>query len=108
MIKFELILRIAARNPHLHEKDVVTVVNTVLGRISDALVAGDRVEIRGLGTFSVRSRDARAARNPKTGVRVWVPMTKTVAFRPAKGMQARINPSPASAETGRDGETTAR
>jgi len=108
MIKFELILRIAARNPRLHEKDVVTVVNTVLGRISDALVAGDRVELRGLGTFSVRTRNARVARNPKTGARVWVPITKTVALKPAKGVQSRLNPSQALAKTGQGGDIPAR
>ena len=49
MIKFTLTLRVAAQNPYLHERDVEAVVNTIFGRISDALVAGDRVELRGEG-----------------------------------------------------------
>ena len=62
MIKSELILRIAEQNPHLYEKEVEAVVNTILNRISDALVAGDRVELRGFGEFAVSlGRLARAA-----------------------------------------------
>jgi len=93
MIKSELILRIAEQNPHLYEKDAEAIVNTILGQISDALVAGDRVELRGLGTFSLKTRGAREGRNPKTGVAVSVAEKKTVAFKPGKGMQARLNPS---------------
>jgi integration host factor subunit beta len=93
MIKSELILRIAEQNPHLYEREVELVVNTILGRISGALAAGDRVELRGLGAFSVRTRDAREGRNPKTGAAVPVGEKKTVAFKPAKGMQARLNGS---------------
>jgi integration host factor subunit beta len=93
MIKSELILRIAEQNPHLYEKDAEAIVNTILGQISDALVAGDRVELRGLGTFSLRTRGARQGRNPKTGAAVPIEEKKTVAFKPGKGMQARLNPS---------------
>ena len=65
MIKSELVLRIAEQNPHLYEKDAEAVVNTILGRISDALVAGDRVELRGFGAFTIRSRNARLGREPQ-------------------------------------------
>jgi len=98
MIKSELILRIAEQNPHLYEKDVEVLVNTILGRISDALVAGERVELRGLGTFSLRTRGARQGRNPKTGAAVPIEEKKTVAFKPGKGMQARLNTSEVAAE----------
>ena len=56
MVKSELVLRLAYRNPHLSEQDIEQVVNTILGRISDALIADDRVELRGLGAVSARSR----------------------------------------------------
>lgn len=93
MIKSELILRIADMNPHLREKDVEAVVNTILGRITDALVAGDRVEIRGFAAFSVKTRDAWEGRNPKTGGAVSIAEKKNVAFKPGKAMKARlINP----------------
>jgi len=93
MIKSELILHIAEQNPHLHDRDAEAVVNTILSRIADALAAGDRVELRGLGIFSLRTRGARQGRNPKTGAAVPVEEKKTVAFKPGKGMQARLNPS---------------
>ena len=54
MIRSELVFRIAALNPHLYEKDCEAVVDTILGRIEAALVAGDRVEIRGFGAFSAK------------------------------------------------------
>jgi integration host factor subunit beta len=97
MIKSELILCIAEQNRHLYEREVEAVVNTILERISGALVAGNRVELRGLGTFSLRARGARQGRNPKTGAAVPIAEKKTVAFKPGKGMQARLNPSQAPA-----------
>lgn len=93
MIKSELILRIAEQNPHLYERDVEKVVNTILGQISAALVAGDRVELRGLGVFSVRTLAPREGRNPRTGAPVPIAEKKKVAFKPGKSMQARLNPS---------------
>jgi integration host factor subunit beta len=93
MIKSELILRLVEQNPHLYEREVEKVVNTILGQISAALVAGDRVELRGLGVFSVKTRNAREGRNPKTGAAVPIAEKKTVAFKPGKGMHARLNPS---------------
>lgn len=102
MIKSELILRVAAQNPHLYERDVEAIVNTILGRISDALVAGDRVELRGFGAFTVRARVARTGRNPRTGETVPVGDKLVPAFKPGKGMQARLNapgaPAPAEME----------
>jgi len=97
MVKSRLILRIAEQNPHLYEQDAEAIVNTILGQISDALVAGGRVELRGLGTFSLRTRGARQGRNPKTGAAVPIEEKKTVSFKPGKGMQARLNPSQAPA-----------
>ena len=67
MIKSELVQRIAAQNPHLYQRDIEKIVNIVLDSIVDAMARGDRVELRGFGQFSVRVRDAREGRNPRTG-----------------------------------------
>ena len=92
MIKSELVLRIAEQNPHLYEKDCEAVVNAILGKIADALTAGERVEIRGFGSFSVKDLRARQGRNPRTGESVAVKEKKAVAFRPGKEMKQRVNP----------------
>ena len=70
MIKSELVARIAAQNPHLYQRDIENIVNTILGTVVDAMKSGDRVELRGFGAFSVKSRPARTGRNPRTGEKV--------------------------------------
>src|SRR3954466_4239787 len=92
MIRSELVARITAQNPHLYEKDCEAVVNAILGKIADALAAGERVEIRGFGSFSVKDLRARQGRNPRTGESVAVKEKKVVAFRPGKEMKQRVNP----------------
>ncbi len=82
MIKSELVMRLAERNPHLFHRDVERIVSTVFEEISAALARGDRVELRGFGAFSVKHRPARVGRNPRTGARVhvaekFVPFFKT-------------------------------
>ena len=72
MIKSELVLKIAEQNPHLYQRDVENIVNAILDTIADALARGDRVELRGFGAFSVKKRDARTGRNPRTGETVSV------------------------------------
>src|SRR3546814_5210687 len=67
MTKSELIARLAERNPHLYQRDIERIVATIFEEIAGALARGDRVELRGFGAFSVRRRDARAGRNPRTG-----------------------------------------
>lgn len=93
MLKSELILRIAEQIPHLYEKDVEALVNAILDRITDALIAGDRVELRGLGAFTVKTREARMGRNPKTGAVVPVEDKRIPTFKTGKTMQARLNAS---------------
>ena len=66
MTKSELILRLAEKNPHLYQRDVERIVSTVFEEISAALANGDRVELRGFGAFSVKNRDARIGRNPRS------------------------------------------
>ncbi len=67
MIKSELIQRISQKNPHLYHRDVERIINTVFDKIVDALGDGDRVELRGFGAFSVKERQSREGRNPRTG-----------------------------------------
>jgi integration host factor subunit beta len=91
MIKSELIQRITAHNPHLYERDVENIVNAILGLIAVAMARGDRVELRGFGAFSVKLRNARAGRNPRTGARVAVPMKTVPYFKAGKEMRLRLN-----------------
>ena len=79
MTKSELILRLAEKNPHLYQRDIERIVTTVFEEISAALAGGDRVELRGFGAFSVKNRDARTGRNPRTGETVNVDR-KSVPF----------------------------
>ena len=67
MIRSELIQKIADENPHLYQRDVENIVNTIFEEITGAMSKGDRVELRGFGAFSVKKREARMGRNPRTG-----------------------------------------
>jgi integration host factor subunit beta len=90
MIRSELVARIAAQNPHLYERDCEAVVNAILDRIEAALVAGERVEIRGFGAFTTKEKQARQGRNPRTGESVVVAEKRTVQFRPGKEIRQRL------------------
>ena len=91
MIKSELIAKLAAENPHLTHRDVERVVNVVLDNMVEALQGGGRVELRGFGAFSVRSRPARAGRNPRTGETVSVPAKHVPFFKSGKELRERLN-----------------
>lgn len=91
MIKSELVQRIAAKNPHLTQRDVESIVNTILDEIGGALARGDRVELRGFGAFSVKSRPARQGRNPRTGESVAVVEKRVPFFKTGKEMRDRLN-----------------
>ena len=91
MIKSELVARIAAQNPHLYQRDIENIVNTILGTIVDAMKNGDRVELRGFGAFSVKSRPARTGRNPRTGEKVPVSEKYVPFFKTGKEMRERLN-----------------
>ncbi|MGH6796705.1 MAG: integration host factor subunit beta [Methylocella sp.] len=96
MIKSELVQRIAVRNPHLYLRDVEKIVNAILDEITSALARGDRVELRGFGAFSVKHRDARVGRNPRTGAHVPVDEKSVPFFKTGKEMRERLNQAGAS------------
>jgi len=91
MIKSSLIKRLLKNNPHLIQADVESIVKIVLKNISDALSKKGRAEIRGFGTFSVRHRNARNGRNPRTGKKVVVPAKNVPMFKAGKSIRDRLN-----------------
>ncbi len=91
MTKSELIQRIAELNPHLYHRDVERIVTTIFEEISGALARGDRVELRGFGAFSVKRREARIGRNPRTGEKVQVEAKHVPYFKTGKELRERLN-----------------
>lgn len=91
MTKSELIQRLNQKYPHLYQRDIEVLVNTILGEISQALSRDDRVELRGFGAFSIRKREPRAARNPKNGEVVNIGERSAIYFRAGKELRERIN-----------------
>ncbi|MGQ3673268.1 integration host factor subunit beta [Xanthobacter sp. TB0136] len=91
MIKSELVQKIAEANPHLYQRDVENIVNAILEQIVSALERGDRVELRGFGAFSVKKREARVGRNPRTGKQVDVDEKVVPYFKTGKEMRERLN-----------------
>lgn len=91
MTKSELIEQLSFTDAGLNKKEAELVVNTIFDSIGDALVGGDRVEIRGFGSFTIRQRDAREARNPKSGDVVRISAKKTPFFKTGKELRERVN-----------------
>ena len=91
MTKRDLIEAIAAKMPHLPARDVEVVVNTVFDSMSGALCVGDRIEIRGFGSFSVRQRRARTGRNPRTGEAIEVPAKRVPFFTVGHDLRKRVD-----------------
>jgi integration host factor subunit beta len=91
MTKSELILRIGELNPHLYHRDVERIVTTIFEEITDALAKRERVELRGFGAFSVKFRDARRGRNPRTGETVAVEQKVVPFFKTGKELRDRLN-----------------
>ena len=87
----ELILKIGELNPHLYQRDVERIVSTIFDEISSALARGDRVELRGFGAFSVKQRNARLGRNPRTGDAVAVERKAVPFFKTGKQLRDRLN-----------------
>ncbi len=91
MTKSELIATLAEANPHLTGKDVETIVATIFDQISQALARGERVELRGFGAFTVKQRQARTGRNPRTGEAVPVDEKVVPFFKAGKELRSRVN-----------------
>ena len=91
MTKSELILKITSKNSYLYHKDVYKIIDTLFNCVTKALKDGDRVELRGFGTFTTKIRNARIGRNPKTGDPVAIPQKKMPFFKMGKLMKERIN-----------------
>ena len=91
MIRSELIQKIADESPHLYQRDVERIVNTVFEEVTDAMSRGDRVELRGFGAVSVKKRDARVGRNPRTGETMQVEEKCVPFFKTGKLLRDRLN-----------------
>lgn len=91
MTKSDLVKKLKEKHGGLYLKDVAIIVDTVLDEISKSLSNKERVELRGFGTFSTRRRNARKARNPKTGEIVMLNERHTTYFRPGKELRERVN-----------------
>jgi integration host factor subunit beta len=91
MKKSNLVKRLAGNNPHLYERHIERIVDSVLDVITRALTRRDRVELRGFGVFTARERKARMGRNPRSGARVSIPQKFVPFFKTGREMQARLN-----------------
>ncbi len=100
MTRSELIAGLAEDNPHLTIADVERIVATLFDEMTIALARGERVELRGFGAFTVKRRNARAGRNPRTGETVEVAQKSVPFFKAGKELRERIN-KPAAAPNGK-------
>ncbi|EGK71339.1 MAG: integration host factor subunit beta [Methyloversatilis sp.] len=91
MTKSELIARLATRFPQLVAKDADYAVKMILDEMTEALVRGDRIEIRGFGSFSLNHRPPRVGRNPKSGEKVMVPEKRVPHFKAGKELRERVD-----------------
>ncbi|MBL8474852.1 MAG: integration host factor subunit beta [Methyloversatilis sp.] len=97
MTKSELITRLATRFPQLVAKDADYAVKMILDEMTAALARGDRIEIRGFGSFSLNHRPPRVGRNPKSGEKVLVPEKRVPHFKAGKELRERVDQALASA-----------
>jgi integration host factor subunit beta len=102
MTRSELIAGLAEDNPHLTIADVERIVAALFNEMTDALSRGERVELRGFGAFTVKRRNARAGRNPRTGKTVEVAQKSVPFFKAGKELRERIN-KPMSAPVKKNG-----
>lgn len=93
MTKSELIEELAAKQPQLEYRDVELAVKELLEQMASALAVGERIEVRGFGSFSLHYRPPRVGRNPKSGEAVHVPDKYVPHFKPGKELRDRVNNS---------------
>jgi len=91
MTKSELIAQLSAKQPQLDYRDVELAVKELIDQLSTALAAGQRIEVRGFGSFSLHYRPPRVGRNPKTGDSVQVPDKHVPHFKPGKELRERVD-----------------
>ena len=91
MIRSELVQKLMEDNPHLYQRDVEKIVNTIFEEIIETMAVGDRVELRGFGAFSVKKRGSRTGRNPRTGESVSVEEKHVPFFKTGKLLRDRLN-----------------
>lgn len=102
MTKSELIQYLAERNPNLYLRDLERIVDTIFDEITAALARGERVELRGFGAFSVKSREARTGRNPRTGESVKVAAKHLPFFKTGKELRDHLNKGTPITDSGED------
>ena len=91
MVKSDLVNALNEKLPELQKRDVELALNCILGQLENALVQGGRIEIRGFGSFDIRHRPPRIARNPKSGEAVHLHAKVAIHFNPGKEMRDRLN-----------------
>jgi integration host factor beta subunit len=104
MTKSGLIEKVAELTPHVSKKDTEIVVNTIFDAMTEALKQGERIEIRGFGSFQVKVREAREGRNPKTGEEVQIPAKRTPFFKVGKELKEMVDASKGPLPPDLDGE----
>lgn len=100
MTRSDLVTLLAERFPQITQKDTEFAVKTILDAMSDALVRGHRIEIRGFGSFSVNRRPPRMGRNPRTGESVHIPERRVPHFKPGKALREAVGAQPVDAGGG--------
>jgi integration host factor subunit beta len=106
MTKSGLIEEVAKRTPHISKKDTEVVVNTIFDAMIESLRGGDRIEIRGFGSFQVKIREARDGRNPKTGEPVHISAKRTPFFKVGKELKEMVDSLPAEDQSADASENT--
>ena len=94
MTKSGLIEKVADKTPQISKKDAEVVVNAIFDAMTDALKKGERIEIRGFGSFQVKIREARDGRNPKTGEPVHISAKRTPFFKVGKELKEMVDNAP--------------
>ena len=93
MTRSELVILVANRLSYLTHKDAEIIVDTIIDSMVESLAQGERIEIRGFGSFAVKYRNIREGRNPKSGETVHIPAKRMPHFKIGKGLYDRINPT---------------
>jgi integration host factor subunit beta len=91
VVKSELVRTLNEKLPELQQRDVEMALNCILGQMADAIAQGERIELRGFGSFNLHHRPPRIARNPKTGEAVNLPAKVAIHFKPGMEMRNRVN-----------------